>query len=231
MTIISSVILATHTPHTKQFASANRKSHLTYPKLTQNSLKTAHHNRLSSKLFAASDDTDKILTKENVRQIFLELQKEQEKSRSVNFGAKILTGENITIAGFFSTIIILYLGLTMQINGISQRFDDKADANMKISNDKADANMKISNDNYDKLKDLINIDIRTKITNLENKTDNLAGDIKNLENKTDNLAGDIKNLEKKTDNLDKKIEAKKGLFLHLQGTLSSFPDIISHTKK
>lgn len=116
-------------------------------------METAHQNHpsqkifaVSEKLFAASDDTKKVLTRDDLKQIIKECVAEREESKKLNFNAKILAQKNyrrFSLADLVSTKVILYLGLFVQINSNFQRLNDKFDA-IKHST-KINVNIKLTN--------------------------------------------------------------------------------------
>lgn len=131
--------------------------------------KTAPQSRDSfSKLLAASDDADKVMTRDEVKELIEKSLLEKEKTKSSLSNVSTLSGESLNRAGLYFTVISLYLALTSQINMASEKSSDK----------------------YDKLKDLIN-DMGIRITNLENKITNLEGKFTSLKGEVSSLSNKI----------------------------------------
>ncbi len=153
------------------------------------SVTTAHAKYSFTKLQSVSDDADRVLTQKETIKLLEKLISEKEKNPTPPFKGNLLSGDSLSRAGLYFAVISLYLALTSQINNVLEN----------------------SNDKYDKFKDIINIDIRTKITNLENRTDNLTKELNEkilgVSHKTDGLIQKVDSLDKRTDDLKKKIES------------------------
>lgn len=263
MTIRLSLNLSTNTYQNSKSQIPTRISFTQSRSFSYNRMRTARTNHPSLKLCVSSDDTEKFLTEEKFGELFKKFLSEENSkySQEKNEQTKELKDKSASVLlketpktpnNFFSsgnlnifctlfTVISLYLSLssslTSKIDSNAQRTDDKFEKLAELMNKNNTELRDLINKNITEIKDLINIDIRTKITNLENKTDNIEKEQKNLVNKIDDIGKRVDDIgkrvdgiDKRIDGIDKKIDAKKGFFLHIQMPLDSFPMDTLNTK-